>query len=237
MKNKLLYCLLCWVAGSFFGTTTYAQQQNPDTTTNDIISPLRLPPALVVKYSWLSLFEFPNYIQAGVEYRLAPQVYLQHEVGFPYIINWSNDYSEVNDSLHRNLRGIRFRTALLKYEPAYQETHRDVFYYWGPEIFVRHEIWNSPRWVQRYGGVYNQLLDVRYEKWVYGFNLLVGQKSRFSIFTIDVLVGGGVAIRKKTTNIPADANILERGFWSFVSDEGRVFPNVVFGFKMGICLK
>lgn len=109
----------------------------------------------------------------------------------------------------------------------------------GPELLLKQETWTQNIWVSKAGGAYEQKLNVDYNKFVWGLNFLVGNKSYLAKnkFTLEVLGGFGVKFKQvQTSNLPTGSFIRDDLFFINLNRTG-VFPNAVFGVKIGYQLK
>ena len=188
-------------------------------------------PHLSFKWSPTSLIEPKPYMQVAIEHKLIDNLYANYELGITP--NLSLDEVTYKDSY-----GARLRFDLRWYLGAKQDKSTFAHFFIAPEVFGKYEQWSREQWVTRDGGAYAELIDVKYKKYVYGGDILMGVKltPKNSFITVDILGGLGFKTKDITRNLPPATDI-----WTFSEffnfNIPGTYPNAVFGVKVGYRVK
>lgn len=194
------------------------------------------PPKVIIKFSYLSLFDFKQSIQFAVEYKIKSRINFQNELGYiNTLIN--NLYSYEN---FRDLKGLRTRFEVRFYQKnRYKEVKG---FYLAPEIFYIYSQYKRRREVGRGcvdGGCdYFELKDYIVYKNIFGQHFKIGYQTEISgNFLIDFY--GGVGIRHVFIHAPeVETADRRRDFMAGNHDNGTFLrPSMSLGFKVGYLVR
>lgn len=158
--------------------------------------------------------------QVGIDYRLAPKLYLRHEVGYFFDMG----YEEPNALL--GLHGLRFRTALRKYRRTALPSRRSTYLEWNLDyryidMEVAGDFWRDN---------FNFQQRINYRVWQNSLtaNFQVGQSRAIGQhWRIDLGIGLGVRVNhRKFSAVPEDANFSTNGqlsAWNYDFRNGYSF--------------
>lgn len=207
----------------------HALAKAQDTTA---IAHIPLPP-LMLKWSLLSLAELTPYIQFAIEHQLNKKTYVNIELGVsPTAGSYYNNY---NDFI-----GFRLRGDLRWYRQKNNSNKK--FNFVAIELMTKYETWTQNEQVERAGGAYREWMQIDYDKFFYGANVLLGRKFLFknSPLFIELLSGVGFKVKYiNKTKLPTDAAYIANNNTIadiFMSNPGN-YPNLVISMKIGVCLK
>ena len=214
----LIICVLCLAA--ILSNPLAIHAQNKETKTS-------FSPKIIVKYSVLSLIEWENTFQVGVEYLYRPKIAFQQQLGYTF-------NTPLNE---QNIRGIRSRSEMRFY---YTEGDRAQGYV-APEVLYKFLQQHGTRAFWRENGAFQQIIDFRANRNVIGFMPKVGLTNNIfdNKFAIDFAVGIGVKATYYNSNVPED--VFNENF--FFADEyfntnlrnsgHEVLPNLYIGLLLG----
>lgn len=198
-----------------------------DTTTQKRAS---LLPNFSFKWSPTSLVEPKSYIQLGIEHKLTDALFANYELGISPNIGLDN--ASYTDSY-----GARFRFDLRWYVNAHRDKNTVAHFFIAPEVFGKYEQWREKEWIEQGGGAYAEEVAVNYKKYVWGADALIGVKitPQNTPITVDILGGLGLKVKDISQDIPRSAGIwVTQELFNF--NIPGVFPNMVFGIKLGYAI-
>lgn len=190
------------------------------------------------KFSPLNLIEIEPSFQLGYEYNASAKLRIQHELGFisyfnPMYMIFNSDWKQGDPS-----SGFRFRTTFkipLKNPDHYENGRKD---YLGFDVMFKYfKFTTTDVWVSRYDELYNEKMDLTFEKYVYAAHIIYGFENYLNLpnnFINDFYFGLGIRYKSYDDNIPEDSSYFdERSF--FDSWKGAMI-SVMAGYKIGFGL-
>jgi hypothetical protein len=187
-------------------------------------------PKMVFKYSVLSLIEPIPYAQIAFEHRIKPFMHFNYEIGIPI------GTATVLYQSHHNISGFRARADMWCFFQRKADKPTDFI---GVDLFYKQEKWIEEKWHEHKSGLYQQKLNTHFKNIVYGINFIGGKKMTFdnSPINLDVFVGLGIKVRHSTHSNPPNNYILaDNNDCILCNDKSGVFPNLVYGIKIGYAL-
>lgn len=215
-----------WIAiiGLIYSSLAVAQQ---DSTATKYFRESLLPQTSA-KWSVTSLTEFKPYLQFGFERKIVDRLYLNYELGYSPDIDNSNSF--------QNYLGARTRLDVRWYFDPKDNEKITAHGFIAPELLLKYEQWQQERWIEQAGGAFVQEILIKYQKYVWGINLIAGCK--FTPYktpiTIDLL--GGFGVKRKIIDSEPNANNIWNFFEVLDLNYSGHFPNLVFGVKLGYAI-
>ncbi len=214
---KIFQQTICCIILIFTGLFSYGQEIEDSKNFFDT-------PQVLYKYNVTSLFEIEPTFQLGVEYIFKPRIGFQQQLGYIFQ-NPSTD-----------IWGIRSRSEMKFY---LNKTRRERPFYISTEILYKFVQNYGTRTFVRDGGSYTQRFNFRANRSVIGFTPKIGIMNNFTMrnFVFDLSFGLGVKAAYYSSNLPADADLLNSfAIWDFsnLSKSGNeVLQNVILSLQIG----
>lgn len=221
MKNKILLFLVLF---PFSGIMTIYAQLIPS---NDSLAVFKTRPKFAVKYNPTALLDLltPAH-QFAVEYKIVNNISGQTEIGY---IN--HNLTPIRKENNHSFSGFKIRNEVRLY---YKSNKFNNNFYLAPEILIKQFDQTRTRYVLRFGGMYQQKMNVSTTSKAFAVHLKIGGQSMLfqnSNFIFDYYAGAGIRYLHKTNDLPEDAEL--ENAWSLEND---VFPSIVIGVKIGYAI-
>lgn len=202
------------------------------------LEPSPTVPRIGLKYSLLSMISFPQGFQMGAEYFFSPHFSAYIEGGFlrNFLRGKSpQPYAESTIST----KGFRLRQEVRYYLQPMKKDDEPITYF-AIELFEKNQINTDRVWVERYGGMYQEMYDIDTRRVVFGVHLKTGlQLIKENGFTVDFSGGLGFKRLYQTDNYPKYPDITSStlddnlDFFPIVSNKPYFLPSVYLGLKIG----